>query len=305
MLPVVIAEAVNGTLTPLAGPATSGYPQWPKGKGNIAIAKAGPGPSSPGATHPAWVLANQVRDTLLAAEQSSGREIQAIGIDSPRHPATGDLQLRSCETAMAAGGISFIRTPSSFHQICATAAKYCGTVNTLPHKNQLWMIQGFALFDVLSAQWGASKVVETYPYAAFRQLGVTTLKAQVSGRNARLTVLEKYCGLTRGTLQGQLCKAAVGAEHDKIDAFLSAALAWRHGSVLGSVPGEQIVMPVVTGGGALATFGAHPSTVYPTQEENIGSPAKLRPGMDAGSAPGATGVVPSPGSEPTSRTCRP
>ncbi|MHB1533119.1 MAG: DUF429 domain-containing protein [Acidimicrobiales bacterium] len=188
------------------------------------------GPGSPGAVH-----APSSRGDLR-------REIRGIGIDSPRYPASGNAQRRSCEAAMAAKGIPFIKTPSNFQQVCAKAVAHAGPINTLPHKNQLWMIQGFALFDVLSVQWA---VVETYPYAAFNALKVTHQKAQSAGRLARLQALEKYCGLAQSSLQGPLRNAAVGAEHDKIDAFVSAALAWRNNNsnIFGNNTNEQIVMP--------------------------------------------------------------
>jgi hypothetical protein len=92
--------------------------------------------------------------------------------------------------------------------------------------NRLWMIVGVELFSVIGARYD---VIEVYPYAAFRRLGAShDLKRDVVGRGARLTALAGFmCWDQVGELSTSIYGAAYGPMHDKIDAMVSAALAWR------------------------------------------------------------------------------
>ena len=113
-------------------------------------------------------LAREVVEYLRAVEEGWGVRIARIGIDAPREPRPAGMDLRACEAALRERGISFIQTPGQavFDRIPEDVAAYQRDRTArkgLPQANRIWMLFGFDLFRVLSAEgW---ECLEVYPQA--------------------------------------------------------------------------------------------------------------------------------------------
>lgn len=104
---------------------------------------------------------------LRIVERAYDLRVRRIAIDAPSSFKREGLARRAAEVAMDQRQISCFATPSrvEFEAIRAKVATHLrngGAENCLPHANQLWMLVGFALFEVLGQHY---ECIEVFPQA--------------------------------------------------------------------------------------------------------------------------------------------
>lgn len=224
-LPLVVARDDGERVAPLPLEALVGDP--PRGAGNRALALAEPG----SADDPAVRFAAATVTFLSATAEAVGAPISRIAIDAPGAVAPAGTR-RGCEQAMSDAGISYYQTPDDLEAVRSTARRAVeagAPDHRLPEANRLWMLAGLALFRSLRDRFGAERVIEVYPFAAFDRLGAAARrKTSPEGRRDRLTALAAFGGWESASAVGEaLDGAALGEVHDRIDAYLCAVLAAR------------------------------------------------------------------------------
>jgi predicted nuclease with RNAse H fold len=237
-LPLCIATLQRGQLVPIET-ASMMLPEIPRGRGNVGALE----------TEQVMHFAQAVMNFLKAVELQIAGRIVAIAIDAPSsYSADGR---RKCEQAMDARGISCFATPTrkKFDEIRQKVQLHLnagGPENRLPHANQLWMLVGFALFDVLGKQY---RCLEVFPQAIARVLGSADVhKFKKSGVENQLTAIADQTGWDRQALQSMLSKCVPGPLHDQVDAFMCAWVASLYPDGLeacGEPPDDVIWIPHV------------------------------------------------------------
>ena len=197
-------------------------------------------------------LAREVAEYLRAVEEGWGVRIARIGIDAPREPRPAGMDLRACEAALGERGISFIQTPdqSVFDRIPEDVAAYQRDRSArkgLPQANRIWMLFGFDLFRVLSAEgW---ECLEVYPQATVRVIGAGERhKGSLDGVLEQLTAAAAHTGWPDPVSVDPLRGIAFGGRDDCLDAYLAAwvaALDEADREPLGKPPHDAIWVPRV------------------------------------------------------------
>ena len=232
-LPLCIATSQQGRLVPIET-ASMKLPEIPRGQGNV------------GALDAVQVMnfAQAVMNFLEALELQIAGRIVAIAIDAPSsYSADGR---RKCEQAMDARGISCFATPTrkkfdAIRQKVQLHLNAGGPENRLPHANQLRMLVGFALFDVLGKQY---RCLEVFPQAIARVLGSADVhKFKKPGVENQLAAIADQTGWERGALRRVLSKCVPGPLHDQVDAFMCAWVAslYPDGLEACGVPPEDVI----------------------------------------------------------------
>jgi hypothetical protein len=144
-LPVCLCVWTGGRLIPLPL-ALRGAPAPPRGRGNVVALDSEAVAS----------FAEETVRYLRQLEKHFGVSIRRIAIDAPSEPRADRLTRRLAETALDQRQISCFATPSAaeFEIIRRKVRDHLsegGLESRLPHANQLWMLVGFALFNVCSA----------------------------------------------------------------------------------------------------------------------------------------------------------
>ncbi|MBD3648137.1 MAG: DUF429 domain-containing protein, partial [Pseudomonadales bacterium] len=194
-------------------------------------------------------FAHAVLAWLQAVERHLDASIAAIAIDAPSSFAINGR--RQCERAMDARGINCFATPTraGFDEIRRKARQHLdegGAVNRLPHANQLWMLVGFALFDVLKPHYTC---LEVFPQAIVRTLGAADIhKFKKGGVEEQLAAVGLQAGWSSQGLSEVLAQCVPGPSHDRLDAFMCAWVASLYPDGLeacGVVPDDVIWVPKV------------------------------------------------------------
>jgi hypothetical protein len=173
-------------------------------------------------------FALEALDYLRAVERVHGLRLQRIAIDAPSFYKRDGIARRAAEVAMDGRRISCFATPSrgEFEKIRTKAKQHLddgGAENRLPHANQLWMLVGFALFEVLKEHHDC---IEVFPQAIAHTLQARGIhKSKDEGITAQLSGVAKYTGWPAHGRNVDLIRIAFGSIHDKLDAYLSAWVA--------------------------------------------------------------------------------
>jgi hypothetical protein len=239
-LPVCVAVREGDRLVPL--PLRNASPQPPFGGGNRAALE----PETVAA------FAHEVRDYLQAVEASEGVHIRTLGIDAPRFPKRAGIRRRAAECAMNARSIRYFATPShsEIEEKIEKARRHLasgGALACLPSANQLWMLVGFALFEVLAEAYDC---IEVFPQATAAALGVAAIhKSGRLGLERQLAAVAGETGWPSGkTGEPRFEEISYGSRHDKLDAYLSAwvaSLPETEREACGEAPDDVIWIPRV------------------------------------------------------------
>ncbi len=242
-LPVCVCTLDHGRLVPLPLASTD-YPDPPIGRGNAACIQ----------DESVESFATQTLSYLREIEAIAGVAIQSVAIDAPRTYSLGPR--RACEKAMDQLKISCFTTPShdKFIEIRAKVSRHLaagGAQNRMPHANQLWMLVGFSLFEVLAPSY---RCLEVFPQATVRILGVgNEHKSKSAGLMRQLQEIAKHTGWSYASeLKAALDQCARSPLHDRLDAYMCAWISSLYPDRLkpcGSPPEDVIWVPELGRGG--------------------------------------------------------
>lgn len=240
-LPIVVCLRREGAIEPLRLNVRDA-PKPPRGCGNAAIVDP-------------TVRAQFAADTvtyLRSVEQHFSVQVRRIAIDAPSAPRLGHLMLREAEAALQAEQISFIQTPNqaAFGGMPDRVRQHLaagGTQATLPCANQLWMLFGFELFDVLKHEgWDC---LEVYPQATVRSIGAGQIHKSAPGAVLQqLKAAARHTGWPAEPTLSDLQAIGFESLHDRLDAYLAAwvaALDEHDRRALGHPPDDVIWVPRV------------------------------------------------------------
>lgn len=216
-LPIVVCTKESRRLVPLKlREFHDALP--PRGRGNrIAL--------DPEAVN---VFAVEALQYVRAIEKAYRLRLRRIAIDAPSCYKREGVVRRSAEVAMDERRINCFATPSEteFEKIRDKAIRHLddgGPESRLPHANQLWMLVGFALFEVLKKHYDC---IEVFPQAIADALQARKIhKSKSKGVCSQLTSVAKYSRWPLDDEQMDLRQIAFGSLHDKLDAYLSAWVA--------------------------------------------------------------------------------
>ncbi|QDU41274.1 hypothetical protein Mal4_56400 [Maioricimonas rarisocia] len=237
-LPVSVCRIVDGRLSPMSLRNEPDKP--PAGRGNQAALE-----SSERIRY-----AEQVVEWLQNMTQKHSLHVEQIAIDAPSDFCAPHLTRRMSEQALDRAGISCFATPtrSQFDEKISTSKEHLrtgGKLSRLPNANQLWMLVGFAIFDVLKFEGFCC--IETYPQAIVRELKCSERhKSAADGLKGQIGRVASVLGFSSNELTGRLEQMGFGSRHDRVDALLSAwvaSLPSSHQKVFGDAPDDAIVVP--------------------------------------------------------------
>ena len=238
-LPVVVCTKERGRLIPLRL-RDSGQPLPPSGRGNRIVL-------DPAAVN---TFALETLEYLRAVEEADRLQIQRIAIDAPSGYKRIGIH-RAAEVAMDKQRVSCFATPNQkeFQVIKKKATlhlKHGGAENRMPHANQLWMLVGFALFEVLGKHY---ECIEVFPQAIVNALQARKFhKSKEAGIALQLAAVAKHSGWPINEKQFGLRQIAFGSLHDKLDAYLStwvASLSNEECLPCGKPPSDVIWIPML------------------------------------------------------------
>lgn len=236
-LPVCVCTKQEHHLTPLPLRRSSLRP--PHGSGNRATLES----------NIVEDFAQRTCAYLQDVERTEGISIRRIAIDAPSVPKRPDLVRRAAERSMDQQNISCFATPSraEFDNIVARVRWHLsagGSETRIPHANQLWMLVGFILFEVLSNKY---ECIEVYPQATVAALGISGVhKSKRAGLEAQLAGVAKVTGWPNNGRTSELREIGYGSRHDKLDAYLSAwvaSLPEHQRRPCGEAPDDAIWVP--------------------------------------------------------------
>jgi hypothetical protein len=119
-----------------------------------------------------------------------------------------------------------------------------GPESHMPHANQLWMLVGFALFEVLNKHY---ECIEVFPQAIAHALRARTIhKSSSEGMALQLAAVARHSGWPLKEENLSLSKVAFGSLQDKLDAYLSAwvaSLSRKECHPCGEPPSDVIWIP--------------------------------------------------------------
>ena len=196
--------------------AAAKFPLPPMGRGNAATID----------NRLVRAFARQTLEYLRSVEKLANVEISVVAIDASRSYRVGPR--RACEQAMDRMGIHCFATPSrqEFDEIRVKVRHHLnrgGALNRLPHSHQLWMLVGFALFEVLSGHY---ECLEVFPQAITSVLGAAGIhKSRAQGYERQLSAFASNTGWDAEELSRQLGACAYGPGHDRLDAYMCAWVA--------------------------------------------------------------------------------
>jgi len=217
-LAVVVCTLQNASLIPLLLKERA-YPKPPTGSGNRGALEE----------QVVTKFSKDVLDYLGHIERKENLKIRRIAIDAPKNYKQDNKTRRSAEKAMDSMRISCFATPSrtEFQKIKEKAKKHLGTggaENRIPHANQLWMLVGFSLFEVLSTRY---ECIEVFPQAIVKVLQIAkNHKTTNEGLEAQLDAIANQTRWPTDTKTRQeFDSICYGSRHDKLDAYMSAWIA--------------------------------------------------------------------------------
>jgi hypothetical protein len=186
---------------------------------------------------------------LQCVEREHGLRFRRVAIDSPRAFKSAELSRRAAEVAMDQRRISCFATPSEseFDAIKRKADYHLsngGAENCIPHANQLWMLVGFALFEVLEQHYDC---IEVFPQAIATVLRASRMhKSHQEGLTAQLLAVQEQTDWPAEGAINELQGLCFGSRHDKLDAYMSAwiaSLAENERIACGNAPLDVIWIP--------------------------------------------------------------
>jgi hypothetical protein len=241
-LPIVVCTLHDDVVEPL--PLRNVKAKPPAGKGNAQILNydviSG--------------FADETAAYLRTVETLFGVKIQRIAIDAPSDPKPDGTRRRRCELGLDQRQISCITTPSllEFEDIRKRAAEHLvsgGAESRMPGANQLWMLEGFALFDRLQREW---ECLEVFPQAIAAVLDARQVhKSESEGFLVQLKAVAHHTGwpgAAPGT--GSVAQIGYGNSHDRLDAYMAAWVASLDDSErepIGIPPRDAIWVPRIDG----------------------------------------------------------
>ena len=238
-LPVVVGELQNASLTPLLLKKIP-YAKPPRGSGNRGTLDQ----------RVVSRFSKDVLDYFGQIERKENLAIQRIAIDAPRTYKRSNDSRRSAEKAMDGMRISCFTTPSvtEFEAIIAEAIRHLstgGAENRIPHANQLWMLVGFSLFEVLGKRY---ECIEVFPQAIATVLkSANDHKSTTIGLQAQLDAIARQTRWpTDAKSQVEFESICYGSRHDKLDAYMSAwiaSLSEEERKACGKPPDDVIWIP--------------------------------------------------------------
>ena len=238
-LPVVVCRHQDRILEPL--PLRNSSTKPPMGKGNACIVR------EPSATSH---FAQEVVCYLREVESEFSVRISQIAIDAPSEPKKDGELRRQCELGLDQRGISCITTPSAVEFEAKKKKAYehlksGGQESRIPAANQLWMLVGFELFEILRQQhW---ECLEVYPQAIAAILGTHNIhKSRAEGVLAQLKAAAHHTGWPEKPGMACLFNVGYGSRHDKLDAYLAAWIASLDATdreAIGQPPTDAIWVP--------------------------------------------------------------
>lgn len=214
-LPVCVCRSGVDRLQPIPLAAPE-FPLPPVGRGNAATID----------NKQVQAFAHQTLEYLRAVEEAADVSVSVVAIDASRSYRVG--RRRACEQAMGGMGIHCFATPSrqQFEEIRVKVKHHLergGALNRLPHSHQLWMLVGFALFDVLSKHY---QCLEVFPQAIASVLGAAAIhKSKAQGYQQQVSTLASDTGWGAEELNRQLGDSVYGPRHDRLDAYMCAWVA--------------------------------------------------------------------------------
>ena len=194
-------------------------------------------------------FAHRVCTYVRGVERTEGVSIYKIAIDAPSAPKRPGIARRAAERSMDQQRISCFATPSciEFDNILARARQHLaasGAETHIPHANQLWMLIGFALFQVLGNNY---ECIEVFPQATVAALGISGVhKSKRAGFEAQLAGVANVTGWPCDDRTLKLDDIGYGSRHDKLDAYLSAwvaSLPEHQRKPCGEAPDDVIWIP--------------------------------------------------------------
>ena len=237
-LPVSICTWQQGRLIPEALKKLPFAP--PRGHGNAAVMNG-------------RLVEEFVRGAehyIVDACQALNLTPQRIAIDAPSRPRNESQPRRAAERAMDGAGIHCFTTPSAgeFKGIFDKVRAHLdggGPENRIPHANQLWMVVGFRLFQVLKE---VAECIEVFPQAIARVVGAGEVhKFKHGGVEAQLAAAAAHTGWPGGSPdEPEFQDIAYAPAHDRLDAYLSAWVAALDESdriAFGEPPDDVIWVP--------------------------------------------------------------
>lgn len=237
-LPISVCTWRDGALTPFPLRTLRGLAP-PRGRGNAAVLDQR-------AVHDFCI---ETLNYLVGLEERLGVCIVRVAIDAPSAQCAEDRARRSAEIAMDERRISCFPTPDGrqVELIRARARAHLeagGAESRIPHANQLWMLLGFVLFQVLGERF---ECLEVYPQATARTLGVGSIhKRHTSGVEEQLGAVSRYTKWPVPPVVAALKPIAFAPAHDCLDAYLAAwvaALPLDQREACGSQPYDVIWLP--------------------------------------------------------------
>jgi Protein of unknown function (DUF429) len=236
-MPVAVVVKRGAALEPLPLRTANALP--PAGGGNARILN----------DPTVKLFAQQASDYLKAVENEFHVRIKRVAIDAPKLPLQNGKPRRECEKGLDARRISCIATPSmkTFSDIRKRGKDHLDKGNpepNLPGANQLWMLVGFALFTELQRKW---ECIEVFPQAIVATLNAHGIpKGQEAGLLAQLEAVSRHTFWPDEPKPSTLSSIAFGAQHDKLDAFMSAwvaSLEEEDREPIGQPPDDAIWVP--------------------------------------------------------------
>lgn len=239
-LPISVVTRIGDAVVPLPLKEGTG-PRPPKGPGNAVLLE----PST------AEAYASAALGYLREVERMYGVRIRRVAIDAPSAPRRDSLPLRHAESVLKARSISYFKTPtaSEFDEIVDKGGEFLGrggAAACLPNANRIWMLAGFALFQVMCDEF---ECIEVYPHATAHALGVAQFSKQTKcGLAAQLKAVAEHTGWPDLPGMVPLSQVGFGSRDDKLDAYSSAWIASLPESErepLGEPPDDVIWVPRV------------------------------------------------------------
>lgn len=216
-MPVCAVGWQDGLLVPLHLRVRD-LPVPPRGPGNAALLRDGA----------ARQLGQETAGYLKALEDRFGARIERVAIDAPRAPSPPGANRRSSEAALARDQIQCFTTPTQagVEELRAKALGHLATggdPSRLPFANKIWMLAGFALFEVLGREW---ECLEVFPQATARVLGAGAVhKSKPEGLLRQLEAAARHTGWPRNPVPTALKPLTWAPLGDSLDAYLSAWVA--------------------------------------------------------------------------------
>lgn len=173
--------------------------------------------------------ANTIKNYILDVCKQFGLTPTRIAIDAPLLPKQKHIKRRLAERQLDSRKISCYATPSQseFESIINKGKAHLkngAEVSRLPHSNQIFMLAGFAIYQVLK---NVAECIEVFPHATVKLLGVAGKhKTKENQAYVKLQAISNYTGWPSSESDWSTVKDICSGDlHDKVDAYGAAWVA--------------------------------------------------------------------------------